>query len=57
MTRRHLHGLAALLLIAGAGLYMFTETLPPAIAGMVCTVAAALLMLFAWHRDRRDRRN
>ncbi len=53
MTRQHLHGLAALLLIAGAGLYMFTETLPPAIAGMACTLAAALLMLFAWHRERR----
>ena len=50
MTRQHLHGLAALLLIAGAGLYMFTETLPPAIA---CTLAAALLMLFAWHPERR----
>ena len=53
MTRQHLHGLAALVLIAGAGPYMFTETLPPAIAGMVCTLAAALLMLFAWHRERR----
>ena len=52
MTRQHLHGLAALLLIAGAGLYMFTETLAPAIAGMACTVASALLMLFAWHRDK-----
>lgn len=38
------------MLIAGAGLYMFTETLPPAIA---CTLAAALLMLFAWHPERR----
>ena len=24
-----------------------------AIAGMACTLAAALLMLFAWHRERR----
>ncbi len=53
MGKAHLHGLAALLLIAGGGLFMFTDTLPPAIAGMACTIAAAALMLFAWHRDRQ----
>ncbi|MBT4490662.1 MAG: hypothetical protein HOK30_14485 [Rhodospirillaceae bacterium] len=52
MSKQHLHGLAALLLIAGGALYIFTSALLPAIGGMACTVAAALIMLFAWYRDR-----
>ena len=52
MTKRRLHGLAALLLIAGGALYTFTDTLAPAIAGMGCTLAAALLMLFAKFREK-----
>ncbi len=52
MTKQHLHGLAALLLIAGGALYIFTDTLPPAIAGMVCTLAAAGRMLLSWYRDK-----
>jgi len=52
MTRAHLHGLAALLLIAGGALFIFTETVAPAIAGLGCTVAAALLLVVAWYRER-----
>ena len=52
MTRQQLHGLAALLLIAGGALFIFTETVAPAIAGLACTVAAALLLLLSWYRDR-----
>ena len=52
MTRQQLHGLAALLLIAGGGLFIFTETLPPAIAGLACTAAAGLLLVQARYRDR-----
>ncbi|MFP6748911.1 MAG: hypothetical protein VCD66_15080 [Alphaproteobacteria bacterium] len=39
-----------MLLIAGGALYIFTDTLPPAIAGLGCTLAAALLMLFSRFR-------
>ncbi len=52
MTRQRLHGLAALLLIAGGGLVIFTETVPPAIAGLACTVAAGPLVLPGWCRGR-----
>ena len=52
ITKQLLHGLAALLLIAGGALFIFTDTLPPAFAGMACTVAAALLMLVARYRGK-----
>ncbi|MDA1097448.1 MAG: hypothetical protein O2967_00570 [Proteobacteria bacterium] len=52
MTRQQLHGLAALLLITGGGLFIFTETVPPAVAGLACTVTAGLLLLLAWYRDK-----
>lgn len=52
MTRQHLHGLAALLLIGGGALFIFTETVAPAIAGFGCTVAAGLLLVIAWYRER-----
>ncbi len=52
MTRQQLHGLAALLLIAGGGLFVFTDTVPPAIAGLACTAAAGLLLLLARYRDK-----
>ncbi|MDP6689472.1 MAG: hypothetical protein QF384_08255 [Alphaproteobacteria bacterium] len=52
MTRHHLHGLAALLLIGGGALYIFTETVAPALAGLGCTIGAAVLLIIAWYRER-----
>jgi len=52
MTRAHLHGLAALFLIGGGALFIFTETVAPALAGLGCTVTAALLLVIAWYRER-----
>ncbi|MDP7548410.1 MAG: hypothetical protein QGF20_14055 [Alphaproteobacteria bacterium] len=52
MTRQRLHGLAALLLIVGGGLFILTETVLPAIAGLACTVAAGGLLLLAWYWGR-----
>ncbi len=54
MTRQHLHGLAALLLICGGALFIFTETVAPAVAGLGCTIAAALLLVIAWYRERSN---
>ena len=57
MTRQQLHGIAALMLIAAGGLFLFTDTVPPAFAGLGMIVAAALIMAFAWHQDRNGDRN
>jgi membrane-bound ClpP family serine protease len=51
MTRAHLHGLAALLLIGGGALFIFTETVAPAVAGLGCTVAAGVLLIVARYRE------
>ena len=56
MTRQQLHGIAALLLIGAGGLFLFTDTLPPAFAGLGIIVAAALIMAYAWYRDRNGDR-
>ncbi|MDP6343369.1 MAG: hypothetical protein QF578_04715 [Alphaproteobacteria bacterium] len=56
MSRRHkLHGLAAALLIAGGGLFIFTETVAPAVAGLACTVLAGVMLLLARDRASADK--
>jgi len=51
MARAHLHGLAALLLIAGGLLFVLTDTVAAAAIGLVCIAAAGILMLLARGRS------
>jgi len=51
MQRAHLHGLAALLLIAGGLLFVLTETIAPAALGLVCIAAAGVVLLLARRRS------
>lgn len=48
--RQKLHGLSALLLIAGGALYILSDTVLAAAAGLALSVAAGIILLIA----RRD---
>ncbi len=46
-ARAKLQGLAALLLLTGAGFYMSTESIAGAVIGLALTVAAAITLFIA----------
>ena len=52
MTRKQLHGLAAAILIVGGLLLAFTTTVEAGIAGFLCAIAAAGVMIYASSRPR-----
>lgn len=51
-ARAKLHGMAALLLLTGAGFFMLTESIAGAVIGLALTAGAAIILFVASRRNR-----